>query len=151
MITKEDNRNVPDSAELAVAVIADRIRRLPEDDRNDLYELVKVLIKAGTDEEEGAARGAILEILEQAPIGVGSMEPSLPSPDLQKWMSYAGARIKQVRKEAGLTQVNLAKKTGLPQSHISKLENGKHSPSAMTLKKIAEALGVPASDLDPSA
>ncbi|MDM8008608.1 MAG: helix-turn-helix transcriptional regulator [Phycisphaerae bacterium] len=44
----------------------------------------------------------------------------------------------------------LASKSGLPQSHISRLEAGRHSPSHKTLEKLASALAVPVNRLDPS-
>ena len=51
---------------------------------------------------------------------------------------------------AELTQVELAEKSGIPQSHISRLESNKHSPSRATLKRIAKALKVDLSELDPT-
>jgi transcriptional regulator with XRE-family HTH domain len=51
---------------------------------------------------------------------------------------------------AQLTQEQLAAKSGLPQSHISRIENAKHSPSLATLQKIAAALGVPVERFDLS-
>lgn len=40
-----------------------------------------------------------------------------------------------------LTQKELSDKTGIQQSHISRLENGNYNPSIKFLKRIAEALG----------
>jgi hypothetical protein len=42
-------------------------------------------------------------------------------------------------------------KSGLPQSHISRLERARHRPSRATVEKIARALGRLVSDFDPSA
>ena len=150
MITKE-NRALADPMPLALAVLVDRIRGLPKDDRDDLYSLVKILFAAEDDEERESAFSAMLEILEQPAGRVMALEESPPSAELKKWMQYAGGRIRHYREEAGLTQEQLASKAGLPQSHISKLENARHSPSAMTLGKIAKALGIARLELDPSA
>jgi predicted transcriptional regulator len=44
------------------------------------------------------------------------------------------------RKNCGLTQQELSKRTGIAQSDISKLENGNANPSIKTLQKLATAL-----------
>ena len=49
------------------------------------------------------------------------------------------------RKEAGLTQQELARKAALRQETLSRIESGKHTPTLKTLKKIDRALGKPAS------
>ena len=54
-----------------------------------------------------------------------------------------GARIKELRKQAGLTQELLAERVGLDARHLSRLEVGRHFPSLDTLEKIAQALKVP--------
>ncbi|MBQ1303280.1 MAG: helix-turn-helix transcriptional regulator [Erysipelotrichaceae bacterium] len=45
------------------------------------------------------------------------------------------------REESGMTQKDLAEKTGIAQGDISKLENGNSNPSLKTLQRIAEGLG----------
>jgi transcriptional regulator with XRE-family HTH domain len=54
-----------------------------------------------------------------------------------------GARIKELRKQAGLTQEELAEQVELDSRHLSRLEVGKHFPSLDSLERIAEALNVP--------
>ncbi len=49
-------------------------------------------------------------------------------------------KIKDYRKKTGLTQIELAKKTGLSQQSISFMEQGYINISLRTLKKIADAL-----------
>lgn len=51
-----------------------------------------------------------------------------------------GKRVKELRKEAGMSQTDLAFKAGLEQYHISKIENGTNSASITTLDAIAKAL-----------
>jgi ribosome-binding protein aMBF1 (putative translation factor) len=136
---------------MAIAVLADRIRTLPKEDREDLSQLSKALFEAETKEEEESAARAMREILEQAPVHVRPFPDEEPGPGLKQWMNFIGGRIKDAREKADLTQMQLAERSGLPQSHISRLENGQHSPSFVTLSKIALALKIPISDLDPSA
>lgn len=49
-----------------------------------------------------------------------------------------GAMVKDARKEADLTQEELAEKTGTKKSYISRLENGKIDIQISTLFKIFE-------------
>ena len=46
------------------------------------------------------------------------------------------------RKNAGLTQKELAEKTGITQGDISKMENGNGNPSLKTLQRLAEGMGM---------
>ena len=52
-------------------------------------------------------------------------------------------RIKELRKQKGMTQVELAKKAGTMQNTISSLESGQYSPTAYLSGLISNALGVP--------
>ncbi len=56
------------------------------------------------------------------------------------------AVVKALREEHGLTQEQLAEKSGLTRGYISRMEAGDYredSPSIRTLQKIAEGLSVP--------
>ena len=53
-----------------------------------------------------------------------------------------GHRIREYRKERGLTQEQLADKVGASRSLISCYENGKFSPNGFSLVRLADALGV---------
>ena len=46
------------------------------------------------------------------------------------------------RKASGLTQKDLADRTGIAQSDISKLENGNANPSLKTLQRLADGMGM---------
>lgn len=52
-----------------------------------------------------------------------------------------GERIAALRKEAGMTQTELAEKTGLQRSHIVRLEQGRYGATIDVLAAIAEAMG----------
>lgn len=51
-------------------------------------------------------------------------------------------KIKEIRIEKKMTQIQLARKAGISQSYLSELENNKKSPTLRQLCKIADALGV---------
>jgi DNA-binding XRE family transcriptional regulator len=138
----------------AAAIILDRIRRLPEEDAKELFDLLTDLLQARTDEERQAARGGIMEILNQRPVQVRMLDLShgldANSHGLRSWLEWVAKRLRDLRTAAKLTQEELAQKSGLPQSHISRIENAKHSPSRATLEKLAHALKVPLHEFDPS-
>ena len=58
-----------------------------------------------------------------------------------------GSIIYSLRKEANLTQADLAKATGLSQSAISRLEDGSRWPRKHTLLRICKALNLPIEEL----
>jgi len=57
-------------------------------------------------------------------------------------LQLAADRISAARKAAGLTQAQLGKKLGLPQSQISRIERNPDRTTVRTLKRIARALKV---------
>jgi XRE family transcriptional regulator, fatty acid utilization regulator len=58
-----------------------------------------------------------------------------------------GRRLRALRTDAGMTQLELQDATGVAASEISKIENGKVDPRVGTLRRIAAGLGVSARDL----
>ena len=56
-------------------------------------------------------------------------------------------RIKQYRKQSGLTQLALAEKMGVDSNTISRLENCKHLPSLETAESLARVFGVTVTDI----
>ena len=46
------------------------------------------------------------------------------------------------RKKSGLTQKELAARTGIAQGDISKIENGNANPSVRTLQRLASGMGM---------
>ncbi|CAI6293016.1 MULTISPECIES: helix-turn-helix domain-containing protein [Bacillus] len=53
-----------------------------------------------------------------------------------------GQRIKAIRKERKLTQVQLADKAKLSRSYLADIERDRYNPSLSTLESVAGALGV---------
>lgn len=58
-----------------------------------------------------------------------------------------GEKLKILRKERGWTQKMLEESTGVAQRNISSYESGKLQPSSRTLRKFAQAFGVPLEEL----
>lgn len=58
-----------------------------------------------------------------------------------KEYAYLVERLRKARIEAGLTQVQAAKKIGRPQSHISNIESGQQRIDVIELKRFAELYG----------
>ncbi len=54
-----------------------------------------------------------------------------------------GARVRALRLAAGLTQAELARRTGIHRPNIARVEAGRHTPSLETLARLAAAIGVP--------
>jgi transcriptional regulator with XRE-family HTH domain len=56
-----------------------------------------------------------------------------------------GKKLREIRIQKALSQRELSKRSGLPSSQISRIENGYRVPSLETLERITAALGVPLS------
>lgn len=154
---KPEQKNAPSMQQaaftMAAGILAERIRSLPKDDREDLYELVKILAASESDEEIESVAQSMVEIIEQAPVRVLDFEQPAEDSDLQnlkKWVDFVGRKVKEARNRAKFTQEDLAKTSGLPQSHISRIESGKLSPNQTTLERIARALNLGVGAFDPS-
>ena len=140
------------SGVLALSILIDRIGSLPKGDRDDLFELLQEWSKANEAEEMDSLHRAMEEILAQIPVSVRSLPAAGEAPvALKSWAECVGGKIKQLRATAEMSQQQLAEKTGLPQSHISRIENAQHSATHRTLQKIAKALGVKVFKIDPNA
>ncbi len=50
-------------------------------------------------------------------------------------------RLKEARKQSGLTQTEVAEKLGLPQSYVSKVESGERRVDAVELERLAKIYG----------
>ncbi len=53
-----------------------------------------------------------------------------------------GQRIKQLRNEAGISQMELAHLSGLDRTYITSVENGKRNISIVNIEKICRALKI---------
>jgi len=141
--------------DIMVAFLIERFRQMPKESLRDIVSLVETMTNPDTPVEgqyeifEAIREILFPEVVRDVRMGrAGSVEQTPEG--LQRRMDHVGSRIKKKREEKNLTQIELAKLSGLPQSHICRLEAGVHSPSMKTLEKIARALGVAVGDLDPS-
>ena len=53
-----------------------------------------------------------------------------------------GRNFARLRREQGLTQEEVAIRSGFSQQYISSLERGRRNPTVITLYELAQALGV---------
>jgi transcriptional regulator with XRE-family HTH domain len=60
-----------------------------------------------------------------------------------------GERLRQARHDAGLTQSQLVRLSGIPKPTLSRYENGHVMPSLQTLARLATALDLPEAELLP--
>jgi transcriptional regulator with XRE-family HTH domain len=58
-----------------------------------------------------------------------------------------GQRIREERERAVLTQAELAEAAAINRSSLSMIESGREAPRPSTIRKIAQALGIPATAL----
>ncbi|MFB8776855.1 helix-turn-helix domain-containing protein [Streptomyces broussonetiae] len=66
------------------------------------------------------------------------MEKSIYSAEYQRLCTL----LRELRHEAGLTQVQVAAELGVPQSFVSKYESGERRLDVIELRYIAQALGM---------
>ena len=60
---------------------------------------------------------------------------------------YIGDRLRQTRKRALMTQEQLAERSGVGIATIVRIERNQVEPRGSTVRKLAEALGVPPYEL----
>ena len=58
-----------------------------------------------------------------------------------------GRNVRQIRKERGWSQEDLAFESGLDRTYISGVERGVRNPTVLVLEELAQALKVPAARL----
>ena len=84
----------------------------------------------------------VQKLLDQALEKV-NLTPVDDTPEIEEYDIDVEVRdlVISARSTANLTQKQLAQRSGVSQSNISKIENGNYQPSLSTLKRIAGALG----------
>lgn len=58
-----------------------------------------------------------------------------------------GQKLAEFRVQKRITQLELSKRTGIPQAHLSNIERGKHDLTVSTLLRVCRALGVAPADI----
>lgn len=61
--------------------------------------------------------------------------------------NHLGVRLKQLRVRHGLTQAEVARRSGIHRPNIARVEAGRHTPSLDTLRRLADAIGVSTSEI----
>jgi len=72
----------------------------------------------------------------------GARKESEPRGQGQSFNARVGGRIREIRTRKGLQQRDLAARTGVHPTRLSKYESGTHAPTARCLSLLAAALGV---------
>jgi transcriptional regulator with XRE-family HTH domain len=67
----------------------------------------------------------------------------------QQTRDRIGARIAMLRKQAGMTQEELANRAGLQRTHVGRIEAGRYAVTLETVQAIAQALGMTVDIVDP--
>jgi len=132
--------------------------RLPQNKKTRVDELIRLLEQAEDLNEQDEIAMAAGEILvpemtkmnglsgEIADLAEGVSDATKRKVDAYR--KHVGGAIKRRRGELQMTQAELAAKAGLPQSHISRLEDGQHAPTARTIERLAQALDTEPQKLD---
>ncbi|QQR90313.1 MAG: helix-turn-helix transcriptional regulator [Myxococcales bacterium] len=58
-----------------------------------------------------------------------------------------GPRLKALRLQKGLTQAEVARRSGIHRPNIARVEAGRHTPSLETLRRLADAIGVSTAEI----
>ena len=131
--------------------IVNRLLKISSEDRSAVTELFDILNSQDCEQPDEVC-AAIVEILYPETLAA---EPVDPGPDVEtvrrvaEYRKKVGATIRKARQGKGMTQEQLADAAGLPQTHVSRLETGKHVPTYLTIERLANALGTTPSQLDP--
>lgn len=119
------------------------IARRPVSSEDDMTEIVAItLSETAASAELELASGA------RATLTTADVVPT-EIPSLNGVQSIAidgarlGRRLRALRLEAGLTQAELARRTGIHRPNIARVEAGRHTPALETLARLANAIGVP--------
>lgn len=62
--------------------------------------------------------------------------------DEQSYLINVGQNIAKARKRKKLTQVDVCVELKMDKPYLSSIENGRQNPTLLTLKKLADAIGV---------
>lgn len=83
---------------------------------------------------------ALAEGRNAGPMGDGDSNEAVGGAEEQRRLF--GARVKERRRSLGMTQIQLAERTGIEQMHISAIERGRVSSRHDTMYRLAKALGL---------
>ena len=81
---------------------------------------------------------ALIYLSEQRAVRLPPCAPKLTLSIHTKEYAYFIERLQKARLDAGLTQIQVTKKLGRPQSHISNVESGQQRVDVVELKRFAK-------------
>ncbi|MDP3955884.1 MAG: helix-turn-helix transcriptional regulator [bacterium] len=67
--------------------------------------------------------------------------------NMNKISEQLGKNMKRIRAKKGMSQGDIARALEVDRGYISNIENGKKNPTIATIQKLANALGIPSSEL----
>jgi len=65
----------------------------------------------------------------------------------EQFLKKLGENISRIRKEKGITQIELGHRCDFDRSNMRRIESGRTNPTVLTLKKICEGLEVSMEEL----
>lgn len=124
---------------------------LTDFDEEQVRDLVELITLYAADRDPEIVE-AITELFN--PDGLGKVIKNVQTDEkiskrLNDYQAEIGKKIKLLRVKKEWSQEQLAAKAGIKQSHVSRLEGGIHTPSDLTIQKLADALGVHPGEIDP--
>lgn len=137
---------------LLIQLTVERMCQLPGEDVQDLVDLRMAYSKASDDEERDEIMSLMEDIFHGEREDIGEARPLSKHVDHQanrKLALWVGSEVARLRQAKGWTQGQLGDAAGIPQPHVSKIENGVYYATEKTRTKLAQALGVDPSVLDP--
>jgi len=127
--------------------------------QNVILEMAEIIADPETDEEdrehatdalmEALAPGIARDTIEAFDKAMRSEAAVRAHRDLDREEAGFADRVRSLMEEAGLTQEDLAQRTGVGQPAISNILNRQCRPQRRTVARFAEALGVPPEELWP--
>ena len=73
------------------------------------------------------------------------MEQNIDSQE--KYLIRLGAQIRKLRECGSMTHLEISALCNSEKAYLSRIENGRTNATVITLKKIADAIGIPLSEL----
>lgn len=134
--------------------IEERLSKLPKDQLRDLHKLCELLVTEENESEQCEIARTITEIIFPESLKGLLLDESIKEmaearQRLDDYRKRVGQEIRQRRESLKMTQAELAERAGIPQSHVSRLECGKHAPTFVTIERVAKALKTTPAKLDP--
>jgi predicted transcriptional regulator len=149
-VRRSTRRRSNDGLREALSVVVSHGRSLSQSQLRDFVRLFATLRDYEAD-EEAALVAALAGLFEREPTKLVDLETGVSDEDRKKVERYragVAAAIRDRRVALRMTQADLARQCGIPQSHISRLESGQHIPSYLTLESLAKALRTNRAELE---